>query len=775
MEVVLGILVYSLFVHQTSFVLCLDSSKAYIVYMGDTQHSGVGNAQESHHKILADVLGSHEAAKESILYSYKHGFSGFSAILSQSQAELIADLPGVARVIPNRIFSLHTTRSWDFLHVNPQMADDGLLSKSHSGAGCIIGVLDTGIWPESDSFKEDGIGEVPSRWNGICQEGEKFKKAICNRKIIGARWYISGYEAEFGKLNTTDGLEFRSPRDAVGHGTHTSSTAAGALLNDISFMGLARGLARGGAPAAHIAVYKICWSTGGCSSADLLKAFDDAIVDGVDVLSVSLGSTPPFPSYVDDPLAIGSFHAVAKGITVVCSAGNSGPFPETVANTAPWLITVGASTIDRAFPTAVTLGNNQTLAGQALYTGKNVDKFYHIVYGEDIMSPGSDEDSARSCDIGSLDAAKANGKVVLCFQSRSQRSATIALQTVEAVNGSGLIFARFPSKDIELSTTIPCVQVDFTIGTSILSYMEAQVRAPLVKFSISQTIIGQQISPEIAIFSSRGPSSLSPSVLKPDIVAPGVNILAAWSPASSIAQAEPNGEPSLKFKIESGTSMSCPHVSGIVALQRAVHPGWSPAMIRSALITTASIEDNYGQRTVAEGAPHKQADIFDYGGGHVNPNRAMNPGLVFNTENLEYLCFICSMGYNNSAISSMVGNSTRCPQHSNCLENLNQPSIVIPNLKQHLTVTREATNVGPRGSIYFVKVEAPPGVYVKVKPPVLVFKSTMEKQKFRVSFHSLVRVQGRYSFGKLMWDDGVHRVRMPMAVRSVIDDFCAQT
>lgn len=181
-----------------------------------------------------------------------------------------------------------------------------------------------------------------------------------HRKIIGARWYIKGYESEFGKLNVSDSVEFLSPRDAVGHGTHTSSTAAGALLENVSFMGLARGLARGGAPSAHIAVYKICWSTGGCSSADLLAALDDAILDGVDVLSVSLGSSPPLPSYVDDALAIGSFHAVAKGISVVCSGGNSGPVPQTVGNTAPWLITVGASTIDRAFPTTITLGNNQT-------------------------------------------------------------------------------------------------------------------------------------------------------------------------------------------------------------------------------------------------------------------------------------------------------------------------------------------------------------------------------------------------------------------------------
>lgn len=162
-------------------------------------------------------------------------------------------------------------------------------------------------------------------------------------------------------LNASDGIEFLSPRDAAGHGTHTSSTAAGFPVENASLMGLARGTARGGAPSAWLAVYKVCWATGGCSSADLLAAFDDAIHDGVDVLSVSLGSSPPLPSYIDDVLAIGSFHAVAKGISVVCSGGNSGPYTQTVINTAPWVLTVAASTIDRAFPTTITLGNNQTL------------------------------------------------------------------------------------------------------------------------------------------------------------------------------------------------------------------------------------------------------------------------------------------------------------------------------------------------------------------------------------------------------------------------------
>lgn len=143
---------------------------------------------------------------------------------------------------------------------------------------------------------------------------------------------------------------------------------AGAWVGNANVLGLGQGLARGGVPSAWLAVYKVCWATGGCSSADILAAFDDAILDGVDVISMSLGSLPPLSTYVDDTVSIGSFHAMANGISVVCSGGNNGPYPETVVNTAPWVITVAASTIDRAFPIKITLGNNQTFVVLAYIT-----------------------------------------------------------------------------------------------------------------------------------------------------------------------------------------------------------------------------------------------------------------------------------------------------------------------------------------------------------------------------------------------------------------------
>ena len=181
--------------------------------------------------------------------------------------------------------------------------------------------------------------------------------------------------AEYGlPLNASGEIEFLSARDANGHGTHTASTAAGAFVGNVSYKGLAGGTARGGAPNARIAVYKVCWNVlgGQCSSADILKAFDEAIHDGVDVLSLSLGSWIPLYSEVDDRdgIATGSFHAVVKGIAVVCGAGNDGPFEQTVQNTAPWILTVAANSIDRTFLSTITLGNNKTLTVIFFFTGK---------------------------------------------------------------------------------------------------------------------------------------------------------------------------------------------------------------------------------------------------------------------------------------------------------------------------------------------------------------------------------------------------------------------
>lgn len=760
----LRILVVILLQHhlQISLTLVGATSNVHIVYMGEKKYEDPVAITKSHHRFLSTVLGSKEAAKHSILYSYKHGFSGFAARLTKTQAEKIAELPGVVQVIPNGILKLHTTRSWEFMGLHYYQSSKNLSTESNMGEGTIIGIIDTGVWPESESFSDKGMGQapVPPHWKGICQKGEKFNSSNCNRKLIGARWFIKGIMDMINASTNTD--EYFSPRDAVGHGTHTASTAAGYFVEKANYRGLAAGLARGGAPLAHLAIYKACWDIG-CTDADVLKAFDKAIHDGVDVLSVSIGNEIPLFSYIDqrDSIAIGSFHAIAKGITVVSSAGNDGPVAQTIVNTAPWIITVGATTIDRAFPTAITLGNHQVLWGQSIDIGKVSHGFTGLTYSERIAF---DPDSANDCRQGSLNATLAAGKIILCFSRPDTQDIQSAAISVTQAGGVGLIYAQFHTDGLDSCNLIHCIKVNYEVGTQILSYIR-RARSPIAKLSSPETVIGDLVSPRVASFSSRGPNSMSPAVLKPDIVAPGVDILSAYPP---IGSKDIQG-----YALLSGTSMSCPHVAGIAALIKSLHRDWSPAAIRSALVTTASQTGTDGMNIFEEGSTRKEADPFDIGGGHVNPNKAMNPGLVYDITVEDYIQFLCFMGHNDASISRLTKSKINCLKNNHLALDLNLPSITIPNLHNNetVTVTRKVTNVGQINSAYEALVEAPYGVNMTVEPEVISFNMTIKILSFRVTFFSNHKVHpvpdAEYRFGSLTWTDGEHFVRSPVAIRAI--------
>lgn len=260
--------------------------------------------------------------------------------LSEDEVEKLAAMSSVVSVFPNRKKKLHTTRSWDFMGFSQEVR------RTNVESNIIVGMLDSGIWPESESFKDAGFGPPPSKWKGSCQVSSNFS---CNNKIIGAKYYRSD-----GMFNQSD---VKSPRDSEGHGTHTASIAAGGSVSMASLYGLAMGTARGGVPSARIAVYKVCWSDG-CWDADILAAFDDAIADGVDIISISVGFSTP-RDYFNDSIAIGAFHAMKYGILTSNSGGNDGPGLATISNISPWSLSVAASTIDRKFLTKVLLGNNK--------------------------------------------------------------------------------------------------------------------------------------------------------------------------------------------------------------------------------------------------------------------------------------------------------------------------------------------------------------------------------------------------------------------------------
>ncbi|KAJ4758222.1 Subtilisin-like protease family protein [Rhynchospora pubera] len=367
----------------------------YIVYLGEPPSVEAG----------IDLL---QAAQDAIFYSYTKNINGFAAKIDKETADKIsiitekqtkanfrvtngAEIPGVISVFPSRGYQLHTTRSWQFLGLESDgyMGSNSLWSKAGYGKDAIIGNLDTGVWPESESFADDGMGDVPSGWKGICQN-DVDTTFTCNKKLIGARYFNKGYEAYVGPLNST----FQTPRDKDGHGTHTLSTAGGAFVANASLFGHGNGIAKGGSPHARVAAYKVCWPPvdgGECFDADILAACDAAISDGVNVLSVSLGGDPA--DYFNDGIAIGSFHAVKNGIKVVCSAGNSGPTAGSVSNVAPWIFTVGASTMDREFPAYVSFGNT-SLKGQSLSSTSLAEGKYPIISSIDAKAANASQHDA---------------------------------------------------------------------------------------------------------------------------------------------------------------------------------------------------------------------------------------------------------------------------------------------------------------------------------------------------------------------------------------------
>ncbi|KAK4361264.1 hypothetical protein RND71_020216 [Anisodus tanguticus] len=386
------------------FVSCSEETKVYVVYLGE--HSGEKTLKEieDHHcSFLRSVKGttSKEDAKASLVHSYKNVINGFSALLTPQEADMISRMEGVISVFhsdPHEI-KPHTTRSWDFVSLleGTSLINYGeeMLINANYGEDIIVGVIDTGVWPESSSFNDEGMGPVPKSWKGICQEGVAFNSSHCNRKLIGARYYLNGYEAIVGPLNET--RDFRSPRDVDGHGTHTAATVGGRkVVNASAIGGFANGTATGGAPNVRLAIYKVCWPAPEqslaegttCDIADIIAAFDAAISDGVHVLSVSLGSEPGKKYYTQNGIAIGSLHAVKRNIIVACSAGNAGPTPATVANVAPWIITVGASSIDRVFSSPIMLGNGMIVEGETV-TPIRRTRLHPLVYAGDVEIKGT--------------------------------------------------------------------------------------------------------------------------------------------------------------------------------------------------------------------------------------------------------------------------------------------------------------------------------------------------------------------------------------------------
>ncbi|PON53877.1 Subtilase [Trema orientale] len=704
-----------------------EEPQAHIVYMGDMPKGEVSTSL--HLNMLQQVIGSN-TAEGSLVRSYGRSFNGFAAKLTKEEVQKLASMEGVVSVFPNQKKRLQTTRSWDFIgfpqHVKRSIVESDL----------IIGMIDSGIWPESTSFDDEGFGPPPSKWKGTCQVSSNF---TCNNKIIGAKYYRS--TGEFGKR------DIKSPRDTSGHGTHTSSTAAGAAIGTAGLSGLGHGTARGGVPSARLAVYKICWSAGYCDDVDILAAFDDAIADGVDIISLSVGGTVP-QNYFAESISIGTFHAVRKGILTSVSGGNDGADLATITNISPWTLSVAASTIDRQFFNKVQIGDHKIYEGISVNTFNN--ETFPLIYGGDAPNETTGSDESRYCKKNTLDKNLVKGKIVFCDSYHIYETGEEAF----SAGAAGVILQGRVAGQVLDPLPLPASYLNRNYGSKIFMYMNS-TRSPNASIWKS-TEATNSLAPYVPYFSSRGPNAVSPNILKPDLVAPGVQILAAWSPIAPISFAV--GDKRVEaYNILTGTSMACPHASAAAAYVKSFHPTWSPAAIKSSLMTTA---------TPMSTDLNPEAE-FAYGAGQINPVKAVSPGLVYDVEELDYVKFLCRQGYDTRTLRMVTGDNSICSSEeiNGPARDLNYPAFAISvssSESLNHAFSRTMTNVGSPNSTYKAKLTVPEGLKITVNPSVLSFTSVGQKLSYGLMVEGTVNKF--VASASLLWDDGTFQVRSPIAI-----------
>ncbi|MCU0494412.1 MAG: S8 family serine peptidase [Chloroflexaceae bacterium] len=680
------------------------------------------------------------------LYSYRHTLNGFAAELTAAQAAQLARDPAVFSVTPNEKVQLETFSTPDFLGLTKPGGLWGTLGgPASAGEGVIIGILDSGIWPENPSFADDGNFRSLARWKGECLTGEAWTADNCSGKVIGARHYNATWGGDSG-VKELFPWEVNSARDVNGHGSHTASTAGGNYNVPASAEGTFLGNISGMAPRARIAVYKVCWddgASGTCGTIDSVAAIEDAAMDGVDVLNFSISGSR---TSVVDPVEFAFLQASAAGVFVAASAGNSGPAASTVAHNSPWITTVAASTHDRDYVSSVTLGNGASYAGKSLGSGTAVAP---LIDATAAGLPGADPAAVRLCfgadDNGGtpvLDPAKIAGKIVICDRGVTARvNKSLA---VKQAGGIGVIMTNVSPNSLNADLHfVPTIHVADTARDAIKAY--AATAGATAQIAPGQRTVGE--APFMAAFSSRGPAlAINGNLLKPDITAPGVDVFAAVAPPGNAGR---------DFDFYSGTSMSSPHVAGLAALLKDLYPAWTPSMIKSALMTTASQVTNQGNPIRNDtGSP---ANPFNYGAGHANPNGAQNPGLVYAARTSDYVAFLCGQ---------RLLNDPRCPRIAIDASNLNLPSVAISNMAGTQTVQRTVTNVGTSRATYTASVSGLDGITATVTPSSLTLNPG-ESKSFQIAFGRTTAALNTYAFGALTWTSDATTVRSPLAIRPV--------
>ncbi len=689
-------------------------------------------------KLLAKIGGAKK------LYDYDYTFAGFAAKLTGDQAAELAKTPGVLSVTKDDIRKLDTSSTPTFLGLTGK---GGMWEKlggiDKAGDGVIVGVVDSGFWPESKSFAPIKTTKASDRlikrkFDGSCDKGIEQPYVKCNNKVIGARYFLEGTG-----VDNVDKSDFISPRDGGGHGSHTASTAAGNNGVQATVEGSDLGKVSGMAPHARISIYKVCWTTGGggCAGSDSVAAIDTAIADGVDVINFSISGSS---ASVVDPVELAFFRAARAGVFVAASAGNSGPGASTVAHNSPWLTTVAAGTHDRVYEASVTLGNGSTYTGSG--QGAAVPSS-PVVLSTAVGLPGKPANEVQLCFIGALDPAKVAGKIVVCDRGVNARVDKSA--AVKQAGGVGVILANTAPSSLNADLhTLPTVHVDETAGAAIKAYVSANPSAT-ASLAQGEGVAGAE-APWVASFSSRGPALAGGGdLLKPDIMAPGVDVLAAVAPPSNSGR---------DFDYYSGTSMSSPHIAGLAALVIQAHPRWSPAAVKSALMTTATTLDNKGNPIVNDTGT--AASALDYGAGQVVPTKALDPGLVYDSGPKDWLRYLCGLG-------QLPASDRSCKKLGTIdASNLNYPSIAAGDLAGDQTITRTVTNVSRSRSTYTAHVSSPAGFSMSVVPSKLRL-SPGQSAHVKIKLTRTSAAFGAYAFGSLMWKDGTHAVQSPIVVKPV--------
>lgn len=684
-------------------------------------------------------------------YDYVYSLNGFSAFLTEAQVEDMYKQPGVVLVLEDVMRYPDTDSTPDFLGLTDPA---GPWAKGYDGEDVVIGIIDTGIWPEHPSFADDGSYSAPpvvldESERSACDFGNTAHNPNdapfeCNNKLIGARQMLDTYR--YYQVERPD--EYDSARDDSGHGTHTASTAGGNAGVEASIYGIPRGTISGVAPRARIIAYKGLGYLGGYTS-DLAAAIDQAVADGVDVINYSIGGGAAGPGA--DEIAF--LFAANAGVFVATSAGNAGPGPATLGNpgTMPWLTTVGGNTQSRFFQGTVVLGDGSEYYGASITGGTDELPLVDAEFaGGDLCIPGS------------LDPAAVEDKIVLCRRgaiARADKSRAVYL-----AGGAGMVM--YNNSDVDNLATdshwVPSVHIDQTPGLAIKAYIASD---PDPRATIHEGVVSEwPYAPSMTIFSSRGPNPVVGDIIKPDITAPGTQILAGFSPTSYDVYDLP-GE---LFAAIQGTSMSSPIVAGGFALLKQAHPDWSPAMAKSAMMTTA-------YQDVVDNDRITPADPFEMGSGHMNvggksnKGSAFEPGLAYDAGLFEYAAFTCGMDWGVFTPGSCVFlESIGVPMEP---YNLNYPSIGIAELPGSQTVQRTVTSVAKESGWreYSVSVDVPDGYEVTVSPSTFKLKKG-QSATYEVTITNVSAPIGEWRFGSLTWSDetGHFDVYSPIAVRGAL-------